>query len=122
VLERTSKIGEYRAASVGSCRQSCECHVPTFGVTPYRHRKILQRIVAVTVAIVVGVPLVYYASFIGPDLGTRFSIYTDGVIREDIGFIGGSVLGCAVSVFAAGFLAIAAGRVTKRLLSTVRRR
>jgi hypothetical protein len=76
---------------------------------------------AATVAIVVGIPLVYCGSIFGADLGARFSVYTDGVIRDDIGFVGGSVLGCAAAVFLTGSLAIAAARVAARVLSNARR-
>ena len=81
----------------------------------------LQRVVACTVAVVVGAPSVYYAPIFGGDLGTRFAIYTSGVISDHIGFVVGAILGCAAAVFAVGFLAIVAARVTGRLLSTARR-
>jgi hypothetical protein len=80
----------------------------------------LGRIVVVAVAIIIGMPSVYYFSILGAHIGGKSAILTDGAIREDIGFVGGGVLGCAVAVFAAGFLAIGAARLTGPLLPSQR--
>ena len=48
------------------------------------------KIVAVAVVMIVGMPLAYYGSIFGADIGAKFSVYTGGTIREDIGFVAGA--------------------------------
>jgi predicted XRE-type DNA-binding protein len=88
VREYFGKLGRHERP--GDLCESCStCHVPA------RPR---------TVAIVVGPPIVDFASIVGAGFGAGLSIYHDGVVREDIGLMMGGILGCAASVFATGFL------------------
>ena len=66
---------------------------------------------AAALAIIVGVPLIYYAFIVGAEVGVRASRYSQGLVREDFGFVGGSILGGAAAFFATGFLATRAARL-----------
>jgi hypothetical protein len=78
--------------------------------------------VSVALAIIVGVPLIYYAFIIGADVGVRASRYSHGLVREDFSFVGGSILGGAAAFFATGFLATRAARLVGWAMSGDRRR
>jgi hypothetical protein len=80
------------------------------------------RAVAVAVAVIVGAPCIYYSFIIGGDLGSKASLHSHGVVPEHVAFLGGSIVAGAATVFAIGFLAVAAARLVACAFSVGERR
>jgi hypothetical protein len=79
---------------------------------------IASRAVAMAVVAIVGIPSVNYSFIIGGELGWRASFHSYHVVSEDVGFLGGSIVGGAVAVVAFRFLAISAWRLSAWAFST----
>ncbi len=76
----------------------------------------VSRVVAAVVALCLGLPLTYYGSIMGADVGAKAAQIVGPSGNGNVGFIVGSVAGVAVGVLATG-VAVYAARAVRAITS-----